>query len=397
MRPLLITIALSGCSLRNILPGSAVVSERELAMFESTEPSGVEYTGPPRFDHPVLALQPFGLQYAVDVVIVSNDPAWSMHEYARLDTPEGSFWIAKDSDPSGRQTIVADVPELNTWMPEIPAPRFERPLTVDDRSTGDLIDVRLQYTNPNGDLVDVSAQGTMPSRPPAKRNGNTMGHSRDVVAAVLDIDRFLLFKSHGSIQIGESETKIKRVLGVIPFRSLLRQTQAGLATANYRLTPGDLGFSLTRPSPAQPQWPTRGTEQWTFNASEATHDNGIVRFTHQFNEGELTRLLVEQHGTEHRTFELRLQPALPDLRRPFKGVARSRFVMNVNGQPGHGAGYLTARWVDGDTLQLTMTPTSPRWLTDRPMQSTVHYNSDGTQDVFIDRVSESTTVESSGP
>lgn len=359
---------------------------KEVAEHEAVKPSGVAYQGEPRTSFPILAIQPFGLQYAVDVVIVSDHSDWSMHEYARLDTPDGSFWIAKDSDPTGRQTIVADIPNLPSWLPEIPAPRFERPLTVDDRSSAEDIDVCLKYDNPKGQAVRACASGTMPKRPPPKRNGNTMGHSRDVVAAVLDIDRFLLFNTKGSIQIDEENTRVERVLGLVPFRSLLRQTQAGLATANFRISGHGQGFTLTRPSPLRPDWPTHGTENWEFGPSTATHDNGIVVFSHHFTNRELSRMTVQQHGATNRTFELLIHPALPDLSRPFLGQAKSTFVMNVNGQRGHGTGTLTTEWTADNTVTLIMQPAAPSWLSDRPMVSTVQYNDNGSVDVFVDRL-----------
>ena len=380
-------LTLAACGLKDLLPGNAVLSDRQLADFESIRPSNAAYTSAPIVAFPVLALQPFGLQYAVDVVMVSDHPDWTMHEYARLDTPQGSFWIAKDSDPTGRQTIVADIPNLDQWLPEIPAPRFERYLSVTDQSSGNQIDVCFAYTNPNNEPVEACARGTMPNKPPPKRNGNTMGHSRDVVAAVLDIDRFLLFNTEGHISIGGSKTRVDKVLGIVPFRSLLRQTQAGLATANFRLThTGPAGFSLTRPSPARPEWPTSGTEEWSVDAAGVHHDNGIVAFHHELVDGELTRMTVRQHGMDNQTFEIKFQPALPDLRRRFEGAVRSQFVMNVNGQVGHGTGQVTAEWSTDQRVRVRFIPTSPRWLVDRPMETKVHYNSDGTVDVFIDRV-----------
>ena len=385
MRMFLVPL-LAGCSLKTVLPGTAVMNAHEVTQHEAIKPSGVAYTGEPRTPFPIFALQPFGLQYAVDVVIVSDHSDWSMHEYARLDTPQGSFWIAKDSDPSGRQTIVADIPNLTSWLPEIPAPRFERPVSVDDRSSGDDIDVCLKYDNPKGQIVRACASGTMPKRPPPKRNGNTMGHSRDVVAAVLDIDRFRLFNTKGSIQIDEENTRVDRVLGLVPFRSLLRQTQAGLATANFRISGDEQGFTLTRPSPLRPEWPTHGSETWDFTSSTATYDNGIVAFSHHFSNRELTKMTVQQHGVPNQTFELVIHPALPDLSRPFSGLAQSTFVMNVNGQRGHGTGVITAQWTADNTVTVSMRPTAPSWLTDRPMVSTVQYNDNGSVDVFVDRV-----------
>ena len=122
MRTFTLGLLLSGCSLKSVLPSGPVVSAKDLRAFDDPQPSEARYTGAPVGHMPVLPLTAFGLTYAVDVVIVSGPPDWDMHEYARLDLPVRSVWIAKDSDLSGRQTIVSDVEDLRRWLPEIPAP-----------------------------------------------------------------------------------------------------------------------------------------------------------------------------------------------------------------------------------------------------------------------------------
>ena len=380
-----LTLTLFGCGLRSLLPTGPVTNPTEQATFVPVQPASVTYTGPPKTSFPILPLQPFGIQYAVDVVFVSTHPDWNMHEYARLDLEGRSIWIAKDSDHTGNQTIVADVDHLSSWMPEIPAPRLERTLTVEDQTEGDEIHVSLSYINPSDDPVQVRAQGRMPARPPAKRNGNTMKHSQDVVAAVLDIERFGK-NIRGDISIDGHTQRFKKILGLIPFRFLLKQTQAGIAITNYRMQAVDQGFSLTRPSPAAPDWPTQGHEQWEYDGHVATYDNGIVHFQHSFIEDGLSTLQVRQHGLATPTFRLRLQPALPDLRRPFEGEHTSTFVMDVNGQAGHGKGMVRVWWNDASEVHVQLLPTSPHWLASRPMETTIVYLADGAVDVFTRRV-----------
>jgi len=380
-----LTLTLCGCGLKSLLPAGPVINPVEQAAFVPPRPATVHYTGQPKTAFPILPLQPFGLQYAIDVVFVSTHPDWDMHEYARLDLPSRSVWIAKDSDRSGQQTIVADVKDLKGWLPEIPAPRLERTLAVQDHTDGDEVQVALSYINASDQPVRVRAQGRMPSSPPAKRNGNTMKHSQDVVAAILDIERFGK-KITGNISIGGEEQRFKKILGLVPFRFLLKQTQAGIAIANYRMQPLDQGFSLIRPSPAAPDWPTNGEETWTFDGQVAAYDNGIVRFQHTFVEGGLSSSQVRQHGLSTPTFDFRLQPALPDLRRTFEGEHTSTFAMDVNGQIGHGKGEVRAWWINDSELHVRLSPTSPDWLASRPMETTILFLADGSVDVFTRRI-----------
>ncbi len=385
MHPISLWLTLGGCGLKAVLPSGPVVSDKALAAFEHIQASPVQYTSTPGIQMPILPVTAFGLTYAVDVVLVSQHPDWDMHEYARLDLPDRSIWIAKDSDHSGRQTIVADVPDLITWLPEIPAPRIEAPLTVHDASDGAHIDVSIAYTNPKGQYTEVRAKGTLPDRPPKKRNGNTMGHSRDAVAAVLDLERFGSdLQAEISID-GETQT-IDRVLGLVPFRFLLRQTQAGIAVASYRQTSSADGFVVERPIPGQEDWPTSGSETWSWDGTVASSSNGILSYEYRFVEGGLAEVTVQQVGQAQPSFQLRFQPALPDLRRTFDGTAASRFVMSVNGQAGHGEGEVSVVWDDSRHAVLTITPTAPHWLADRPMISTVSIREEGGVDVRTQRI-----------
>jgi len=387
MRNLLLTSLLicGGCGLKQVLPGTAVLTSTEQDAFEQQLPADVQYTGEARAGTLFPPLQFFGLQYAVDVVLVSEHPDWEMHEYARLDTPDGSIWVAKDAAKGGAQTIVSDAPNLKQWLPEIPIPRIQSPITVVDESKDERIDLQLSYTNAAGEPVKVWTQGSMPSRPPAKRNGNTMGHSRSIVAAVLDLERFGSNVRAG-IQIGDEKARLKRLLGLMPFKFLLRQTQGGVAITSFRVAPAAGGFTLTRPASPDEAWPTHAEEAWQQDGETIHYDNGVCRFKTHFNNGEAHHSQVMQAGVEHPIFQMWFSPALPDLRRPFTGTAESQFRMDIGDQSAHGTGRIHVKWIDADTVQLLLTPTEPDWLTDRPMKTLIRYDPDGSIRVHTVRI-----------
>jgi hypothetical protein len=370
----------TGCGLREVLPGVPVVNKAELARYSHAAPSPAQYTGPARVNFPVIPIRGFGLQYAVDVVFVSQHPDWSMHEYARLDLPGRSIWIAKDANRAGAQTIVADIEDIDSWMPEIPVPRIQGSLGTVDRSQGREIDIAMSYTNPLGQPTEIWAVGTLPKKPPAKRNGNTMGHSADVVAAILDLERFGS-RIKGGISIDGETQRFDRVLGLVPFRFLLQQTQAGIAVSNHRQSPTENGFMLTLPSPAAPEWPTHGQEEWSWDGVTATHDNGVVRARYRFVDRGLAGITILQHGIDSPTFEMQFQPALPDFSRPFEGEETVDFVMHVNGQQGHGRGQLHAQWQGPNEVMLRLEPQAPHWLANRPMLSQIRFVTEGSVDL----------------
>ncbi len=383
---------LIGCGIGRMLPGPPALSIAARAAFDAPLAAEATYTGPPRVAAPVLPLQVWGLQYALDVVLVSDHPDWSMHEYARIDLPSGPIWLAKDADADGNQGIVADLPDIATWVPEVPAPRVSGPLRVTDLSTTDQADLRFEYTNPHGDPVVVTYRGAMPTKPSNPRNGNTMGHSTAAVGALLDLH---LFQPGGdaTVRIGGEDWRIRKLLGMYPLKFLLAQTQGGYAATDFRVAPapphapgsapGD--FLLTRPD-ADAGWPTASTETWVVEAGTVRHVGPITTTTYTYRDRELGAATVHQAGLDVPVTAFSFRPALPDLSRPFLGTVESAFAVDIAGQRGHGTGRIRCVWTDADTVSVAITPLAPAWFADRPMVTTLRYTADGGYRVRTARV-----------
>jgi len=366
------------------------------------------YTGESRLDFPLIPFQVFGFFYDIDVVLVSRHDAWDMHEYARIQTPNGPLWIAKDSDKNGVQTVMVDeksleqvsglsgATALQALVAETPVPRKMGEMVVEDRSTDQRVDLHLAYDNPAGQPVEVWYRGKLPSVSPRLRNGSTMGHSQQTVAAVLDLERFKT-TGRGKIYIDGQRVPLKRILGLVPMRFLLRQDQAGVAVTSFAVEPMDGGgFQLVRPAgadevdpvTAEPGWPTRRLETWQvlnhvdgaatteLDGQTAVFDNGINKFSYHFVNGGLQHAKVEQWGRDKPVMEMLIDPPLPDVSRPFEGEWESAFRIDVNGQVGHGIGVIKARCVNADVVELTMTPTEPWWFADRPMVGRIDFDGD---------------------
>lgn len=383
MIPMLL-VAVVGCAtLQEMLPGTAVLDTEALAAWPGERPASVRYTDVSRTDHPVLPLQIFGVYYDLDIVLVSQHPDWDMHEYARIQTPDGPLWMAKDADLAKVQTIVADHPELTARIAEVPLERLIRPLAVDDRSEGRRVDVSISYKNSAGVPVEVEYRGRLPRTAPAKRNGHTMGHSAHAVAVALDLERFGT-GGRARIEMDGERVRLDRLLGLYRQRYVLKQAQGGIAVTSFRQQPtGDGGFRVVRPAVAATApgatgrpWPTRRTETWSVSPDRAEFDDGWIRQTYHFVEGGLSHATIQQHGRDAAVTEVWFDPALPDLSRPFEGRSTSRFRLDINGQPGHGVGTLTTWW-HGGTAHVSMAPEAPRWLADRPMTGTVSFRPDG--------------------
>ena len=387
-------LLLASCTLRDVMPGPPVMGAAEREAFVVSGHADVKYDGAPVVTFPVLPVQVWGLQYALDVVLVSQHPDWVMHEYARIDTPSGPIWLAKDAGTDREQTIVSPLPGIESWAAEVPIHRISGPLDVRDNSHDDLVDIGLAYTNALGQAVTVHYSGLTPVAPSHPRNGNTMGHSRNAVAALLDLYRFRVGGA-AEITIGGQPQKLHRLLGVIPEAYILGQTQAGFATANFVQEPATAtSFMLRRPGSAE-AWPTSSAESWGIDGPHVVRVGALTKLDYVMPNGEMTGATVRQTGVGE-VMRLALATPLPDLRRHFPGTISTAFVIDVGGQSAHGKGSLSAHWEDETTVVVDMVPTKPRWFADRPMQTRISYVN-GTALVDIRRVPTAAEVKAAEP
>ncbi len=371
---------LAGCGLRDVLPGPPVATGAARAAYDRAEAprtadgAALTYLSAPSVPWPVLPIQVWGLRYALDIVLVSDHPDWVMHEYARVDVPGRSVWLAKDAGIDREQTITADLDDLASWVPEVPVRRRQRALVVTDVGTATHADLRFQYQNPLGQGTDVHYTGPLPTAPSQPRNGNTMGHSRASVAALLDLYRFRIGGS-AQISIAGVERKLHRLANLVPEAYLLAQVQGGFAVADFCQGGDASGFVLKRPCAAD-DWPTEAEERWSVAQDGwVVRDGPVVSLRYHFVGGELDRAQAVQNGEGSPLVNVTFSPRLPDVRRRFDGDAHGAFVVDINGQPGHGVGRTLARW-EGDAVVLSVMPTAPRWFADRPLESRITYAHD---------------------
>lgn len=381
---------LSACSVTRMLPKGPVLSDAErMEQFGDDAASGVAYTGEPRVQHPVLPFLVFGATYDLDIVLVSKHPKWDMHEYARLQTPEGPLWLAKDTRESdGNQLLVADIDEIHTWMPEIPLARKSSPVRVTNRSEDDTLDLEFDYENHDGERVHAEFIGPRlrSKHLQSKRNGSTMGHSRDQVMAVLDLSH-RSFGSHASMQIGGTDYGIERAAWVMPLRLALSQTQGGLAEAAYdlrfepRAEERAAGFRSLHHMPGDQTVERSWEVQRQDDELVARQVSDLRTLGYRFRVGgdgefELLEAWVRAWNAEEPTFHIAFNPALPDLRRRFRGRHESRWVMNVAGRENHAVGRATVTW-NSDRPTVDMRAEEPWWVADRCVTTSVEYTAKG--------------------
>jgi hypothetical protein len=299
----------------------------------------------PTPDVPRLPLLLFGIHYDTDLVVVSDHPVWTMHEYALVRIGGEEVWFAKDSDGEGVQTITSSRPDLAHVLPEVGVPRHIAPMKVTDLSSGEMLNVKLEYTSPRGEAVEVHFRGPRPTEgTEGRRNSSTMNHSRQVASVVLDVSGKEL--GSATISFDGVPARIERLAGV-PIAASLVQTQGGFALPHLTQT----GLNITH---GGDDWPTSASQDWGWDGELLTFEGTTYRF-----DGGLAEAWVEQDGRE--VAHLTLTGPLPPV--PWDGEPVERlFRVDVNGQQ-HGVGRIR---VDGNVLCIA--PDAPRWFAERPMQ-----------------------------
>ena len=236
----MLAFVLSACGIKQMLPEGPAVDAAERSQWQPT-PAEVAYQSDALVPFPVIGVVVWGAAYDLDLVLVSTHPEWNMHEYARMQTPDGPLWFAKDARESTlTQSVVADLDDLQTRFPELPVERRSSPVEVIDRSADGWLDIELRYDNIDGVPVEVAYRGKAPTTALRKRNGSTMGHSRDSLLAVLDLP-YRNFGRSASMRFDGEAVRIKRIAGLLPFRMALVQTQGGLAIGQIRQEPPQVG------------------------------------------------------------------------------------------------------------------------------------------------------------
>lgn len=367
---------LSGCSIGRMLPSGSVLSASERArQFPLDTPRAtVTYTsggsGPP-----VVPFLVFGVTYDVDIVLQTTHPDWDMHEYARIATPDGPRWLAKDSRASdGDQLLVAEIENIDSWLPEIPLARKSGPVEVVDRSTEKQLDIELRYTNHRDEAVEVTYAGPWPRSLQRKRNGSTMGHSRGQVLAVLDLSH-RDFAKRASVKIGGEPLKIEKIAGIVPMRLVLRQTQGGVAEAHYSWRVVDDGIVTTHEMPSgatvDASWEVMVGDEIAEVQQKAALRTLVYRYARQKDGAlELTTAMVRPWNADAPNFEIHFNPSLPDLRRRFDGEWRGRWVMDVGDQRSHAVGTVSVAW-KGEAATVEFQADEPWWAAERLVRSVV--------------------------
>lgn len=376
----LLAYLLGGCGFARMLPKESAVSGASYDKYVTDiRESPVEYTGQAAVSYPVVPFLVLGIPYDLDIVLVSTHPDWEMHEFARVRSPEGPIWLAKDTRATnGDQLLITSSPLLFEEMPEIPLAAKQRPVRVRNRTEGNRLDLEIRYRNFDGDQVGATFEGKKPA-PVSRRNGSTMGHSRHEVLAVLDLSH-RSFGERASIAIGGRPYRIRRALGVQPLQLAIRQVQGGVAEGSFEHEAPEGRVTRHRREKrddARVTWEVERGEDRVVVRQSSELRTLVYRYRRGRNGAlELFEAAVEFWNAEEPIFRMRFHPALPDVRRSFEGTARSRWVVDVGDETGHAIGEVRTR-SSGRRATMHIDGTKPWWVADRCTTSELEFAESG--------------------
>lgn len=375
---MLLQLATACKNLKKMLPEGPALSSKERQELLQQSPHKIKYTGAALSTFPILPIQVWAATYELDLILVSQNPDWNMHEYAKLETPDGALWIMKDAEEGTLdQYIIADLPNIEAWLPELPVVRKAYPVKIVDKSTSKFLDLSFSYENIKGQQVEAWYQGKYPSTALKKKNGSTMGHSRNQLLVALDLP-YRDFGKKAGISYDGTAYKMNKLLGLVPFQMALTQTQGGASSGFFEMSQNQEGILSTM----HPSTSAQTVQNWDIRSLKGKtiveQKNDFRTLVYEF-EGtdtlELKVAYVQQWNKDKKGVRLEFSPALPDLRRPFEGTYTSNFVMDIAGENNNATGTAVAQWKDGKA-QLLINPTKPWWVVDRPMETNIEYQKD---------------------
>jgi hypothetical protein len=217
----------------------------------------------------------------------------------------------------------------------------------------------------------------------SKRNSSTMGHSRDAVLAVLDLSHKAPATS-ATIRIDGTPRKLRRLLGLVPMKFALVQTQAGFSIGTWRQEDDATVFRTRHAGEHVQDWAVIPHAAHVDIVQAGPIRTLRYRFRRDGDALELLHIRVEQYGRSVPACDIRFSPALPDLRRAFSGEFQGHYVLDVNGQQSHGTGQVIVQSA-GRMAKVRIRPSQPRWTCDRPMDADLHFDGAGV-DVTVHRI-----------
>jgi hypothetical protein len=234
----LLAVVLVGCG-GKVRPQAPVLTGWERASaFGVEQGSPAQYAGPPLVAAPVIPFMAFGAVFDIDLVVATKGD-WSMHEFVRSALPNGKVrWaVIETRADTGDQVLLAESDAIDLIFPEVALDRYTTKIDVLDESTDAELRVTVRYQNMDDKAVEANFVSKAFGSLERRRNGNTMGHSRNQMLAALDIPYAeSAFDANLSVE-GKKEAVIK-IGGILPFQFAAQQAQGGVSIGNFVVESG---------------------------------------------------------------------------------------------------------------------------------------------------------------
>lgn len=239
---------LSACG-GKVRPQAPVLSGWERVQGFGELGSTAVYAGPPLVAAPVLPFMAFGASFDVDLIVATKGD-WAMHEFVRSALPDGKVrWaVIETRADTGDQVLLAESDAIDLIYPEVAIDRHATRIDVTDESTAEEVRFTVRYENMDKVASVASFVSKAFGKVERRRNGNTMGHSRNQVLAALDIP-YAESAFDANLEVGGKKVAVQKVGGILPFQFAAQQSQGGLSIGSYVVEQTELEEWDTEPGP----------------------------------------------------------------------------------------------------------------------------------------------------
>ncbi len=338
------------------------------AYLGAAAPSGAA-PGERLVDFPVPPFRLWGLDFEEEMLFEFADhETYAMVEVTRIRARGQEEWFALVSEVTGLQHVVVGTERAAKMAATFPAPVHDGRLRVIRVASDTHVEYVTAFHLPNGELVQATMTSKLHGEPPPKRNGNAMNHSADRVLAVLDLEEYNWATPEVFVE-GE-RAPVRLLAPFLPFSWRLEQTAGGISWGGLNVTAD--AIAIDDVAQAIPLSVERRGDDVRLTAEDAVIDQ-IWTFREQGSGLELVSAAV-RHGHVP-VFDVRFNPALPDLRQLPDGEYVSRMVAGSGGHDGYMIGEVRVHAEDGKAV-VDVLPAHPFWACERPIRTRIQHHDD---------------------
>ncbi|MDD3626883.1 MAG: hypothetical protein PHV06_06145 [bacterium] len=324
--------------------------------FKSIQCSGYNYQVneiSPEIINPVFPFTPFFIPIEDEIFIELNNDIWWTLEICRFK----GEWFNLDADTTGEQVLGINDNFPGELYENIPLKNYSNKIELKESEKKKY---EIKYQSITGDEILIFFEVISKSFTPEKRNGSTMGHSDELIWALVDLEEIASGKV--KVMINGKKANVKYLVPFFIRKAFkIKQTIVGIPSEEGReFSLGSDGSRFKNDSPDESVVKFTDILSDDYLIEYYFYENSKIEFLELFS----VRGIFE--NKEIVNFEF--SPSVPDLRFIYPEDEWSgRFAVSINGIFGYSTGRVEIVNEFGKTY-MNIIPEEPYWSANRIIQ-----------------------------